>query len=756
MNENYLKEKSGEISIEDLRNDNKFSFFNSPITNTIPSKTIDLPEVYGLLKGDKYRLNTQRYRVDSENVKRELKSTSFDYVTFSGIFNKRCETELIQHSELMVFDFDDVSDINELKNQLLEDTNFMTGLLFRSPSGKGLKWVIKIDLEKATHKQWFQAVSNYIKKTYSVEVDSSGKDVSRACFLCHDPEAYLNPAFSEEGQIDLNSFENEKFNPKEWLKGKPEKKISSATPIINEHYINEELINEVEKAVSAIEQKRIDLTAAYPEWRNIGFALADSLGELGRPYYHRISQFYPKYDAGECDKQYQKCLESNGSGITLNTLFYLVNKAEIETSSVEFTEPEVNIQLPTIPEKVYDGLPVFFKKITGVTSIDYEKDILLLGSIVTLSSSMHMVHGVYNKKSVYPNLFFFLEGNAGSGKSILEICKELVMPIHEGNNSLNPEIENQPKRLLIIPANISAAGIYLLLNQNEGRGLIFETEADTLADKFNNKEFGNFSDGLRKAFHHESMSSFRKKDNELIEVKKPKLSVVLSGTPKQTLNLISDAENGLFSRFIFYSIPMNIKWKNVFEESDEQNLDEFFTKLGEEYYPVYQTMEQTNQVKFDLTKSQKDELNTFFEHKQEELVFLIGTDFNATVRRLALITFRMAMVFTTVRALEDDCLSDELVCNEVDFRNALTIGEILINHSKHIYQGFPQKPMVRRSESLKEKFYRLLPKQFKRENYVALAESLKLNIKTAENYIQGFIEKGLLNRYTHNLYLKLG
>ena len=44
--------------------------------------------------------------------------------------------------------------------------------------------------------QPLRSVSAYIAQTYGVPVDQSGKDVCRACFLPHDPQAYLNPDYS--------------------------------------------------------------------------------------------------------------------------------------------------------------------------------------------------------------------------------------------------------------------------------------------------------------------------------------------------------------------------------------------------------------------------------------------------------------------------------------------------------------------------------------------------------------------------------
>lgn len=39
------------------------------------------------------------------------------------------------------------------------------------------------------------AIANYIKEVYKLEVDKSGKDIPRACFLPFDPEAYINPKY---------------------------------------------------------------------------------------------------------------------------------------------------------------------------------------------------------------------------------------------------------------------------------------------------------------------------------------------------------------------------------------------------------------------------------------------------------------------------------------------------------------------------------------------------------------------------------
>ena len=70
-----------------------------------------------------------------------------------------------------------------------------TELLFRSPSGNGIKWIIPVVNNNGhDHEYYFRAVSNYLK-SFGITVDKSGKDVSRACFLPHDPNAFINPKY---------------------------------------------------------------------------------------------------------------------------------------------------------------------------------------------------------------------------------------------------------------------------------------------------------------------------------------------------------------------------------------------------------------------------------------------------------------------------------------------------------------------------------------------------------------------------------
>lgn len=167
-----------------------------PISNTQPEKEVDLKYVYNLIKYDQFKKRTAELRVISNPKEaRKYKAQNFDYMTFSGIFSKRNDNALIKHSGLLTIDFDHVPCLSKLRESLLKDEYLETELMFTSPSGDGLKWIIPIDLKQGSQSDYFLAVSNYIKKYYNIEVDKCGKDVSRACFLPYDANVYINPKY---------------------------------------------------------------------------------------------------------------------------------------------------------------------------------------------------------------------------------------------------------------------------------------------------------------------------------------------------------------------------------------------------------------------------------------------------------------------------------------------------------------------------------------------------------------------------------
>ena len=568
-----------------------------------------------------------------------------------------------------------------------------------------------------------------------------------------------------------------------------------------------DLKEEIELLTKIIEERSIDIAPDYQSWRDLGFALSDTLGENGRDYFHRLSRFYPNYSHEETDKQFTSCLNHHGHGITSKTIFHLAKQAGItipRTQSpilVPNPRPQIPIspissktstevievldeietipleQMPTFSDKVKDNLPEFLKKIADDSISNEDADLLILGTLTVVSACLPNIYGIYAGRDVFPNLFLFVTAYASAGKGRLSLCRFLVDPIHKqlreeyavemeifkrqqvdySINKKNPDAEQPvepPLKTLFIPANSSSTAVYQVLNDNKGVGLIFETEGDTLANTFKS-DFGNFSDGFRKAFHHEPISYNRRKDKEFVEIEKPKLSALLSGTPRQILSLVPDAENGLFSRFIFYCMNIRLEWYDVFAVQDA-TLDEHFKTYGREFFDLYRLLKTSSPIRFSFTVTQQKDFHSFFEKMQMEYSSGFGIDFIASIRRFGLITFRIAMTLSVLRILENGEFPNVMLCNDKEFSTAISMAETLLKHTAKVYQTFPvnaeEQPTGK--NQLKQQYFDALPKDFDKQTALSVAQTLNIPHKTAERYLKQWTLSAQLNHVKHGWYGK--
>lgn len=581
----------------------------------------------------------------------------------------------------------------------------------------------------------------------------------------------------------------ERFNPSDWVKApdtaatvteqeqtaKPKNEHKASKPSGQPQAAN---LQDVEEIVNQIEARAIDLTANYSEWLRIGFALADGLGESGRPLFHRVSRFYEAYNPQECDDQFDKCLNANGSGININTFFFLAKQAGINISKASIEVPETKREMPNLPDSVFPLLPEFLQNVVLHTNTNEERDILFLGSLVAISACLPNVFGIYGQHKVHANLYLFITGQASAGKGILNHCKHLVNPVHRDlreqaakakqqydmemaeynqikKNDTRAEKPLRPgEMMLYIPANNSSTGAYQLIADSGGKGLIFETEGDTLAQAFKS-DYGNYSDGFRKAFHHESISYFRRTDREYVEIERPCISAMLSGTPKQITSLIPSAENGLFSRFMFYYMNTRYEWMDVFANSDRGDLESYFQSLGDTFYEYFNHLRANPPVAFELQAHQQAAFNEFFSEMQTKYIALLGDDFIGSVRRLGLIAFRMSMIFTVLRTFEHGEITDHMICDDEDYQSSIAIIKVLMKHSSHVFSELPVDTAPPSAKNLKEQFLDALPKEFNRQEYLKFASILGIKEKTAESYTTGFVKKQLLHRPKQDHYIKM-
>lgn len=270
---------------------NLFSLFQGGITVKVPSRSTTLAEVLEWIRNGKYKNEISVIRDAGHNVKAvSFHKKKLDYVTWSGTFSVRIAENLIEHSGYIVIDFDHLQDPESFKVQLKYDP--YVAACFISPSGAGLKAVVRIK-DTDRHKEVFADLAYYFNNVYRLpkeeKVDPSGSDVNRACFLSYDPDAFENP--------DSKVYVIQNKIPE---KPRTEQQISQDATQAEKH---------VSAIVDRIEASNMAVCNTYEELLLIGFSLS-TLGEAGRPYFHRICAKNDKYEAKVTDEKFDNFLKT--------------------------------------------------------------------------------------------------------------------------------------------------------------------------------------------------------------------------------------------------------------------------------------------------------------------------------------------------------------------------------------------------------------------------------------------------------------
>ncbi|MBC5774355.1 DUF3987 domain-containing protein [Pontibacter sp. KCTC 32443] len=412
-------------------------------------------------------------------------------------------------------------------------------------------------------------------------------------------------------------------------------------------------------------------------------------------------------------------------------------------------EAQLN-KLPFIPSELYSQLPSLLQQGIGRFEAEREKDVYFIGALTVLSGCLQGVHGIYDQKKVFPNLYSFISAPAASGKGVMAYAKILGKAWAKHLNSGSDKDGKQ--KHFFLPANSSSAAIVDNLNHTGGIGVIFETEADTLANSFKN-DWGNFSDALRNGFHHEPITSCRKGESGFVAIDTPRISVGISGTPGQLLSIFPSAENGLYSRFTNYTFPYTPEWRDVSPKEGGVSHTDFFNEQSEKVLEMV-LFSIANPSEFTLSKAQWKTFNDYFRRQQADTFRRLGLGAVCITRRLALMIYRIAMIISAVRRFESKSTDAPLACNEQDFNIAMSLAGILHRHSEYIYSLLPNTEYTSEDVAMRN-FYDGLPPEFSRAEAIEVAKGLKLSTRCGDGYLKVLTEEGIFEKEKQGNYRKI-
>ncbi len=235
-----------------------------------------------------------KYPNATAKEKSAMKVHYFPAVIFGGTFNGTGKIEDINKmSGLIVLDFDHINNLEEVRQNLENDSH--TFLLFVSPSGDGLKVVVKHDLIDPVKWQYlYFELETYYLNTFGLKTDKSGKDISRMCFLPFIDSLYKNE--NSEVWLYIGTYEIQPKTPKTTT-NKTDMGFANSGNLYKVCY---------HIAIYLFENK-IDIADKYEDWISYGYSLC-ALGEDGREIFHIISSISEKYDVDKCAEQYDYML----------------------------------------------------------------------------------------------------------------------------------------------------------------------------------------------------------------------------------------------------------------------------------------------------------------------------------------------------------------------------------------------------------------------------------------------------------------
>ena len=245
----------------------------------------EINEVLLSFKDGSNQSKIELIRKIKDKDKRNIEKAKLQSVCFSGEFSRRAAKNIIKHSGFACLDFDDMPSFDDAicLRDSLQDNEYIYSA-FISPSGDGVKAIVKIPAEIENHKKYYEALC----ETFDSFLDTKTKDVSRVCYESYDPNLFINE------------------NSKIWVLKKEFSEVAQKT-----NYPKHFQIIDTSKKVDVILKwfnRKFTLNAG--ERNNNLFKLACALNRAGLPSDEAYNLFKNYYSVGLNDSELQSLIKS--------------------------------------------------------------------------------------------------------------------------------------------------------------------------------------------------------------------------------------------------------------------------------------------------------------------------------------------------------------------------------------------------------------------------------------------------------------
>lgn len=420
---------------------------------------------------------------------------------------------------------------------------------------------------------------------------------------------------------------------------------------------------------------------------------------------------------------------------------------------------------PGIPDDLIDRLPVPLKR--GVHAMDgeSEKSVFLTSALPVLSGAMVNVRLRHGDGNIGLGLYTATFAPAASGKGVLRWARRLGAKIddrlyRESEERLREFTESGEKgeppapRSFFVASNSSGRAMVDRLEANGGRGVICDSELLT-AIQCGRNEWGFYRDVLLKAAHGEEYG-IERSGGKRIRILDPVVSIAVTGTLSAFVEFFPTQEDGLFSRFLFFSFDGGSQWKSQRPSDSTDSRDrviEVISDLVDGMHAMLSTRETPLLVELSETAWTRHE-DTF-----SRLLPPGGDPFGGAVKRGGVAAGRIAAALAVFRAFdggEDLATIERLTVDDTDAETAFRLVVLYLRHARHLASTFGSwlPPAVAKLSTEQQRLYVALSRFefFTPSQAHDAAARLKLSVsdRTVERWITGKIP-GII-KIRHGLY----
>ena len=684
-----------------------------------------LKEFVELLRGERWKAQVEEYQrlkaSGRETEAKKLKRKLAALVIAGRCEGSHAETNLKQWSGDAMLDVDKCNGRVSEFLQVLKDTPWVKAA-WRSVSYDGLKLVVRVEAESVDeYRLAYALVAWHVAQLLAFPCDMSCKNPTRPCFASYDPEAFFRPdtevfpwrRFVTEhpdrvGEIlaelkvktpasaskplvaasgMLHTFFNEFLAQNPFVDGKKNEFLLKLGRIARYKGVGEEELARLK-------------TLAVERLAGMGCAAGDIPPRIDSGYRYADMNKGPETPASRAHK-------AQGSPMRYSE----PNEGEEEAELEKLEADKLRREVPCLPDELFDRLPDFLKR--GLTHVrnKRERDILLLSMITNISGCLPGVRMNYGGMVYSADLYLVALAGSGRGKGVMQLAAILPAAIQEYYDELNrkdereyrqkllkwnleerlaaqekrvPDLDQCPEmpveRILKVAPNISKSQLILALEAGGSVGLVMNASELDMISSAMHQEYGKHDDVMRAASQHEEVSSYFKTDHRLVIVSDPHLALCASGTPAQLHKFISSLENGMYSRVAFYVGQAPWEYKSANPGKVRLDMRAYFKGMGEELLRMFIFLSGSS-TEVIFTEEQWKEHTERFRTYLREVVAEDDDSPGAIVLRHGLMMSRIAMVLTALRKCEPQWNTSEWKCSDEDFRTAMQIVDVLLEHS---------------------------------------------------------------------------